>query len=184
MSEGEKARLLPKCNHGFHVECIDMWFQSHSTCPLCRDSVISTSSSTDNGNSNNVEVQGDDGSYSSDSNSDSDDGSDYASPMGIDAPVLPTNVLFWGNETRVSTFGQAAAAAAASASSSASSSGVSRVRGDDMVIDIPSRDQFCEECSSSPPQRVEEAKTPVMSRLRSLRRLLSMGMRVAPGQQV
>lgn len=36
---GEKARILPKCNHGFHVECIDMWFQSHSTCPLCRKPV-------------------------------------------------------------------------------------------------------------------------------------------------
>ncbi|KAL8468114.1 hypothetical protein ACS0TY_031376 [Phlomoides rotata] len=36
---GEKARILPKCSHGFHVECIDMWFQSHSTCPLCRTPV-------------------------------------------------------------------------------------------------------------------------------------------------
>ncbi|KAL2644005.1 hypothetical protein R1flu_011592 [Riccia fluitans] len=37
--EGEKGRLLPKCNHSFHIECIDMWFHSHSTCPLCRCSV-------------------------------------------------------------------------------------------------------------------------------------------------
>lgn len=34
--ENEKARLLPKCRHSFHVECIDMWFRSHSTCPVCR----------------------------------------------------------------------------------------------------------------------------------------------------
>ncbi|KAL6293118.1 hypothetical protein ACE6H2_001260 [Prunus campanulata] len=34
--DGEKGRLLPKCNHSFHIECIDMWFHSHSTCPLCR----------------------------------------------------------------------------------------------------------------------------------------------------
>jgi len=32
----EKGRLLPKCHHSFHIDCIDMWFQSHSTCPLCR----------------------------------------------------------------------------------------------------------------------------------------------------
>lgn len=32
----EKARVLPKCNHTFHVDCIDMWFYSHSNCPLCR----------------------------------------------------------------------------------------------------------------------------------------------------
>ncbi|KAK8684543.1 hypothetical protein V6N13_040565 [Hibiscus sabdariffa] len=37
--EGESGRVLPKCNHSFHSECIDMWFHSHSTCPLCRTSV-------------------------------------------------------------------------------------------------------------------------------------------------
>ncbi|KAK2649518.1 hypothetical protein Ddye_017007 [Dipteronia dyeriana] len=34
--ENEKGRVLPKCNHAFHVDCIDMWFQTHSNCPLCR----------------------------------------------------------------------------------------------------------------------------------------------------
>lgn len=34
---GDKTRMLFKCNHVFHVECIDMWFESHSTCPLCRN---------------------------------------------------------------------------------------------------------------------------------------------------
>jgi E3 ubiquitin-protein ligase ATL6/9/15/31/42/55 len=33
-------RLLPACNHAFHVDCIDVWFQSHSTCPLCRSSLL------------------------------------------------------------------------------------------------------------------------------------------------
>lgn len=37
--EDEKGRLLPKCNHAFHAECIDMWFHSHSTCPICRAAV-------------------------------------------------------------------------------------------------------------------------------------------------
>lgn len=37
---GETYRKLPKCNHCFHAECIDAWFQSHSTCPLCRTQVI------------------------------------------------------------------------------------------------------------------------------------------------
>ncbi|XP_027187887.1 RING-H2 finger protein ATL43-like [Cicer arietinum] len=32
----EVLRLLPKCNHAFHVECVDMWLGEHSTCPLCR----------------------------------------------------------------------------------------------------------------------------------------------------
>lgn len=37
--EKETGRLLPKCNHSFHLDCIDMWFLSHSTCPLCRTSM-------------------------------------------------------------------------------------------------------------------------------------------------
>lgn len=40
----ENGRLLPKCNHSFHTECIDMWFYSHSTCPLCRTLVTPESS--------------------------------------------------------------------------------------------------------------------------------------------
>lgn len=37
--EGEKGRIMPKCRHSFHIDCIDMWFHSHSTCPLCRTPV-------------------------------------------------------------------------------------------------------------------------------------------------
>ncbi|KAK1612132.1 hypothetical protein QYE76_035805 [Lolium multiflorum] len=32
----EALRLLPKCRHGFHVECVDTWLDAHGTCPLCR----------------------------------------------------------------------------------------------------------------------------------------------------
>ncbi|CAO2038156.1 unnamed protein product [Urochloa humidicola] len=33
---GEMVRQVPACRHIFHVECIDMWLQSHRTCPMCR----------------------------------------------------------------------------------------------------------------------------------------------------
>ncbi|KAG1364421.1 RING-H2 finger protein ATL13 [Cocos nucifera] len=36
----DKLRLLPKCSHAFHMECIDTWLLSHSTCPLCRRSLL------------------------------------------------------------------------------------------------------------------------------------------------
>ncbi|GFP97456.1 RING-H2 finger protein atl43 [Phtheirospermum japonicum] len=32
----EVMRLLPKCKHAFHVECVDIWLEAHPTCPLCR----------------------------------------------------------------------------------------------------------------------------------------------------
>lgn len=34
--EESTVRLLPNCKHFFHVECIDTWLGSQSTCPICR----------------------------------------------------------------------------------------------------------------------------------------------------
>ncbi|PKA64025.1 RING-H2 finger protein ATL2 [Apostasia shenzhenica] len=39
LADDDLARMLPACRHGFHLDCIDMWFASHSTCPICRSSV-------------------------------------------------------------------------------------------------------------------------------------------------
>lgn len=35
----EILRLLPKCRHAFHIDCIDYWLEKHSSCPLCRHKV-------------------------------------------------------------------------------------------------------------------------------------------------
>lgn len=35
-SQDDKLRLLPICGHAFHINCIETWLLSNSTCPLCR----------------------------------------------------------------------------------------------------------------------------------------------------
>ncbi|CAN6252997.1 unnamed protein product [Urochloa humidicola] len=45
-ADDDQLRLLPNCSHAFHLECIDTWLLSHSTCPLCRRSLLAELSPT------------------------------------------------------------------------------------------------------------------------------------------
>ncbi|KAK1278084.1 E3 ubiquitin-protein ligase ATL6 [Acorus gramineus] len=38
--DDETLRLLPKCDHVFHPECIDTWLSTHTTCPVCRSNLV------------------------------------------------------------------------------------------------------------------------------------------------
>ncbi|PQQ16267.1 hypothetical protein Pyn_21954 [Prunus yedoensis var. nudiflora] len=37
--DGDCCRVLPTCNHTFHLMCIDPWLTSQLTCPICRNPI-------------------------------------------------------------------------------------------------------------------------------------------------
>ncbi|KAK1314635.1 E3 ubiquitin-protein ligase ATL6 [Acorus calamus] len=45
--DDETLRLLPKCDHVFHTECIDTWLATHTTCPVCRSNLVPDPNSSD-----------------------------------------------------------------------------------------------------------------------------------------
>lgn len=183
IAQGEKARLLPKCNHGFHVDCIDMWFQSHSTCPLCRNPVAVASDSS------KVATSG----SNAEENNESSEAENSASMSGLEPSNFPTNVLVWGNQTQVSSFGvvsleegtsqqqpQPCSSSSTSSSSSASDCVNRRCHHGMLVIDIPS--EFTSSSLSPSASRCaeDELKSPMTARLRSFKRLLIRDKKSSP----
>ena len=98
----------------------------------------------------------------------------------MESPNYPTNILFWGNQNRVTSAGLNLEEGTASSQLPCASprDGPDRM----LVIDIPR--QPAENFSSSSPSTAgtseEELKSPMTTRLRSLKRLLSREKRVVP----
>ncbi|KAE8723403.1 Tetratricopeptide repeat-containing protein, putative isoform 1 [Hibiscus syriacus] len=43
----DKLQQIPACGHTFHMDCIDHWLANHTTCPLCRLSVLASPKAPD-----------------------------------------------------------------------------------------------------------------------------------------
>ncbi|KAM7477287.1 hypothetical protein LguiB_024530 [Lonicera macranthoides] len=39
----DRLQQIPACGHTFHMDCIDHWLSTHTTCPLCRLSLLPSS---------------------------------------------------------------------------------------------------------------------------------------------
>jgi len=37
---GDRCRVLPRCEHGFHAQCVDQWLRKSRVCPVCRAEVV------------------------------------------------------------------------------------------------------------------------------------------------
>uniref|UniRef100_A0ACD5Z3V5 Uncharacterized protein n=1 Tax=Avena sativa TaxID=4498 RepID=A0ACD5Z3V5_AVESA len=44
--DDERLRLLPRCSHAFHPDCIGEWLARHVTCPVCRCNLDPSSKDT------------------------------------------------------------------------------------------------------------------------------------------
>lgn len=40
IKDGDQIRAITKCQHGFHITCIDKWLSKKGECPLCRAAII------------------------------------------------------------------------------------------------------------------------------------------------
>lgn len=45
----DRLQQIPACGHTFHMDCIDLWLTTHTTCPLCRQSLLASSKLLSNG---------------------------------------------------------------------------------------------------------------------------------------
>lgn len=52
----DKLQQIPACGHTFHMDCIDHWLANHTTCPICRLSLLASAKVSSGSPSNQVET--------------------------------------------------------------------------------------------------------------------------------
>lgn len=147
LTDGEAARFLPRCQHGFHAECIDLWLRGHSTCPLCRVDIGLLPAPP----------------------------SSSALPPTLPEPAnyptnLPTNVLFWGSQDAVTV-----ARASGTRTTTVHGGSTSAPRGASPPLVIHVRETAPAVAPAPLPREGDAAKAQGLARLSSLRRLWSRG---------
>lgn len=55
--ENEIVKVIPKCLHLYHSQCVDKWLQNHAVCPLCRAPLHNHSSSSSSSPPLELEVE-------------------------------------------------------------------------------------------------------------------------------
>jgi hypothetical protein len=55
---GERIRILPKCKHAYHTDCLLPWLtERHGSCPLCKEKVLDDKEGENNNNDEERESQ-------------------------------------------------------------------------------------------------------------------------------
>ena len=50
------VRKINSCNHIFHISCIDIWFESNITCPVCRSDLRDNNENNQTEQNNNNDL--------------------------------------------------------------------------------------------------------------------------------
>lgn len=58
----DRLQQIPACGHAFHMECIDLWLSTHTTCPLCRVSLLGIPTYEDTSPATDISIESGDGS--------------------------------------------------------------------------------------------------------------------------
>lgn len=161
--ENEKARLLPNCRHSFHIECIDMWFRSHSTCPVCRTGAKPEQPVLESARAEQVSVTIP-GPITSGLHDNLNLGQDQAASCGEDYNLQnPTNIFTWGRQKQRKT-----------EADEGTSGG--RASMPQIAIEIPKRPDGFSSGDAHPlqsPNGSQSSSRSPIPRLRSLTRILS-----------
>ena len=64
IQDGDILRMINVCNHSFHQECVDSWFENNKICPYCRCNVMEEPIHTGNENGDENGDENDDNNVS------------------------------------------------------------------------------------------------------------------------
>ena len=54
IKDGDILRMINICNHSFHQECVDSWFENNKICPYCRCNITEIDDNMNNTPDNNL----------------------------------------------------------------------------------------------------------------------------------
>ncbi|CAA0837705.1 RING-H2 finger protein ATL7 [Striga hermonthica] len=94
----DRLQQIPACGHTFHMYCIDLWLSTHTTCPLCRQSLLAASTkapdSAEGFETSSLHVENDDEMSRQQTNEDPQTSQQPPESEDRDERVVPTVVQY------------------------------------------------------------------------------------------
>ena len=98
LEENDIIRTLNRCNHIFHLNCIDRWLSEHNTCPTCRNDLLNDNHNNQIEHEHNDNDDDDDDDDDDNDDNDNDDNEELDSESDIESE---TTVEETGEESNI-----------------------------------------------------------------------------------